>query len=151
MKLRLEQHIAAPTVQVFDAVSDLDRLVADLGGERVAFDATDPGDGAGEGAHWRVSLHLRGLERVGDVRVAQFTPGESYVLYGEIEGVHAVATVVVSPLPESHSQLAVTLEFSARSLRGRVLLGSLFLLEGPLRHRLETHLRTLAARIEGTA
>lgn len=148
MRVHLTQPVARPPGPVHDAVADIDALLARMAGSRLVVVPAPGGDA------WTVTLTLHGIERRGALHVTERFPGTGYRLEGEIDGLALSGLVRVGPVPENAgpqadaSMLEVTLALAARSLRGRMVLASLRLMQDSLHARLAARLAVVAQAME---
>ncbi|MCA8879465.1 MAG: SRPBCC family protein [Rhodobacteraceae bacterium] len=140
MRIDVSQPVAAPQALVFRHLADFDRLAGRVGSGAVAIHGREP--------QWTARVHLHGVERTGHLRLARLDAPSFYAVEGGIEGVAAVLAVKVAPDGPDQSRIDLALEARPASLRGRLILQTLRLMQHRLTERLAARLAAFAREIE---
>jgi len=148
MRLSVSRTVAAPRAAVFAAVSDFDRLEARLAGGSLGLERCDGPAPPQEGARWRAEFALHGVTRQGDLRIAEITEDEGYLLVGGVDGLRAMVEVSVSPQEPGAARLDVAVDMQAAGIAGRFLLQSARLMRARIQARLENAVARFAREIE---
>lgn len=147
MQFDLTEPVAAPADVTMACVADLDALLAGLSSGRMTIAPTP-----GAADRWRVLADLAGKTRRGEVWVHGRVPGQGYCIGGALDSLLLDGAVHVGAgRAAGHSDLRVTLRLSAGSIKGRVMLSGLYMMQDAIADRLSHRLARLARHIEETA
>ncbi len=147
MRLQATRGIDAPRPRVHAALADFAGIEAGLASRGWVLTREPPGPPR-PGTAWAGSVEWKGMRRNLAVTLDAVDPPEGYRLTGRSDGVDALVSVALSALSEVETTARVTVELTARSLSGRMLVQSLRLAKGGMEARLEARLAAWAAEIE---
>jgi carbon monoxide dehydrogenase subunit G len=140
MRLDAAASVAAPQAEVFRRLSDFDRLASRIGSDAVTL--------AQQGNEWLAQVTFHGIERTGHLYLIGMAPPEAYRVRGLMDGVEAVMAVAVTAEGPRRSRIDVAIEARAASLKGRILVHTLRLMQHRLDERLTARLEAFAREIE---
>lgn len=140
MRIDVATPVAAPQAEVFRRLSDFDRLASKIGSDAVALHR--------EGGEWVGQVRFHGVERTGHLYLIGMAPPEAYRVRGAMDGVEAIMAVSVTAEGPFQSRVDVAIEARAASLRGRILVHTLRLMQHRMTERLAARLAGFAREIE---
>ena len=148
MKLTAQTWVEAPKDRVFAGISDI-RTLESLARERGAeVTRLDGGADGPAGAEWRLLIPLHGRARAGTARVTAYEPDDRIAIAADLDGVTALAELVLAATGPGRTTMEVDIHLSARTLGGRLLVQPLKLARGGLEERLSRRIDAFARRIE---
>ncbi|WP_163848604.1 SRPBCC family protein [Pseudooceanicola aestuarii] len=148
MKIAGKQDIAAPTAEVYAAVTDFEffERSAIRRGARIC---RVEGDGhVARGTCWDTAFDLRGRTREMRLSVTDVVPAEKLAMLGESDGLKGHVLIDVVPLSPRRTRLRVELDLKPQTLSTRLLVQSLKLARGNIETRLSNRLAEFGAMIE---
>ncbi|MDE4132586.1 SRPBCC family protein [Phaeobacter sp. QD34_3] len=132
MDFTSKQDIDAPIAEVFEVLSDFDSF------ERSAFrrgvEVQRLGDTATpqSGLSWDATFTFRGKKRDLRIVLKSFEPVTGMVFSGESGAIQGASKIELMALSPSRTRMSITLDLSAKTLSGRLLLQSLKLARGSI-------------------
>ena len=148
MQLTASQDLEAPLEAVFRHLTDVQRLERQAMRRGVEVQRVGATDAPAVGSAWDIRFPYRGSERHLRTRIVEVCAPESVALETRTAGIRALTYVELTPLAPGRTRLAMASELTSDSLKGRLLIRSLWLAKGRLTERLQAGLRAFAADLE---
>lgn len=122
MKISTRKDTELSADQLFQSLTDFDRLERFLTLRGAAVTRLDPDQKAATGAGWRIEFDWRGRQRDLRLHVARLDPPEQLVLVGQSEAFDLTITLMVTALSRQRSRLLFETEAKPRNMRARLML-----------------------------
>ncbi|OSP56753.1 SRPBCC family protein [Pseudoruegeria sp. SK021] len=148
MKLTVSEEVAASRQDVFQQVTDFDRLLGRPADAKTQITRLDHPAPVSEGSRWQGHFVLRGLRRDGTAELVSLQAPDGYEIHGEADGMRGQLTVALSGPPEGPTRLDVTVQLRPTSLTGRMIVQSLSLVRQTVAARCRDRLQHFAREIE---
>lgn len=148
MQFSAREDISAPIEHVFVAVSDFDGFERQILRRGAEIQRKDPSGGAGIGSEWKAKFEFRGKERKVTARITEFDAPNGYKSSGKTGGLEGDFGVELVSLSPNRTRMTVSLDLTAKTLAGRLLVQSLKFAKGNLSKRFSKRVFGFAQGIE---
>lgn len=122
MKFSTRRDTELPAEQLFQSISDFDRLERILMRRGAAVTRIDPAQEPGVGMGWNIGFDWRGRRRDLRLEVARFDRPEQMMLRGSSEAFELWLELTVVALSRERSRLIFEAEVRPRGMRARLML-----------------------------
>lgn len=148
MKFVTNEDIEAPIELVFRAVSDFANYERSALRRGVEVHPADQNELEGALQGWKIAFNYRGKKRHAVARLTDLDSGQGYTIAGVTGGINGNMVVDLVALSKKRTRLKVTMETSANTLSGRLLLQSMKLAKTKLNQRFEKRVGLMAQDLE---
>lgn len=126
-----------PVADLFDLMSDFDRLERVLARQRATVRRLDPAAHPGVGLGWEIAFKWRGQRRVLHVQVTGCDRPEQVAMHGKSDALELVIDLHTLALSRGRSRLILETDVRPRNMRTRLMLQTAKLAKGQLDRRYE--------------
>ncbi|MEO1239144.1 MAG: SRPBCC family protein [Pseudomonadota bacterium] len=151
MKFSARENVAAPSGDVFAAITDFSRYEREGLRRGMEIERLDQLAVPGVGMRWRVAFDLRGRRRVAETKVTDFNPDRELSFVATVSGLMCTGRVEVAGLSKSKSRMNVSFDMKPNTLGARMMLQGLKLAKSSLSERFKARVARLARDIEKSA
>lgn len=138
-----------PADQLFDAISDLQRIERLLMRRGVQVQRIDPGEPAAAEYGWDLTFDWRGKERRLQLIPTQLDRPERISMRGSSESLDLALDVTVVALSRQRSRLIFETEIRPRNMRARLMIQTAKLGKAQLDRRFERRIQDLVEAMQG--
>lgn len=142
---RIDADMPAP--QLFDRVSDFNRLEQSLIQRGASVSRIDPAKEPGTGIGWDIAFDWRGKERTLRLEVLRFDRPERVTMSGESEALELTIDTTVIALSQTRSRLVYEADIRPRNMRARLMLQTAKLGKARLDRRFDKRIRELVGEL----